>query len=133
MRSIFRVLVTVTIFATALFWAMPFIDFMWYSNEQLILLDQNGLGSSITASYTLYWFQLGLWVLVSVGLFLFVKLARTAFVALYLVNSFAALFYGIQVLTPIEVFLSNFIGLADGAIIALMYFTSISEEFRESS
>ena len=81
MRLVFRVLVVAAIFATALYWVMPYIDYMWYSNDQLVLLGQAGLGASIVHS---------------------------------------DLFYGIQILTPVEMLLSNIIALADGAIIANM-------------
>ena len=120
-------------FATALYWAMPFIDFMWYPDEQLALLDQGGLGASLPTSEAFYWFQLSLWLLISVGLLFFINIARTAFVVLYVLATISGLFYGIQVLTPVELLLANLISMGDGAIIAIMYLTSVSEAFREAS
>lgn len=69
----------------------------------------------------------------SVGLLLFINIARTAFVVLYVVATISGLFYGIQVLSPIEAMLANLISVGDGAIIAIMYLTSVSEAFREAT
>ena len=129
MHLIFRVLVSLAMIATALFWSMPYIDYMWYPTDQLSLLDQNGLGASLHTGIIFYWFELGLWLIVSLGLFFYIPIARTAFIVLYLALTPLIFFSGIQVLTPIETFLSSILGLLDGAIIAIMYFTSVSEKF----
>lgn len=132
MQLIFRSLVAVSMVVTMLFWSMPLIDYMWYSNDQLALLDQGGLGATLVPGEILYWSELGMWLLVSVGLLIFIPIARTAFVVLYLVSMPLTFFYGIQVLTPLEAFLSGTLGLLDGAIITIMFFTSVSERFRGS-
>jgi len=133
LSQIFRVLVLVTMVTTTLYWVMPYIDYMWYPRDQLVLLDQGGMGASFPSSEIFYWLQLVLWLFVSLGLFFFINVARTAFVVLYVVTTILGFLYGIQVLTPIESFLANTTALADGAIIAIMFFTSVDGAFREAS
>lgn len=69
MESIFRFLVVLAALLSILFWGMPYIDYMWLSNEQLYLLDKNGLGGEISGNEITYWGALTIWLALSVGLF----------------------------------------------------------------
>ena len=133
MESIFRYLVVITASLSVLFWGMPYFDYMWFSNEQLNLLDQNGLGAVIRGSDFTYWATLLVWLLLSVGLFFYNSIARVGFIAFYALSLVLGLFYGVQVLTPYESTISSLIGLADGAIIAMAYLTSVGGKFASSS
>jgi len=133
MESVFRYLVVIAAVLSTIFWAMPYFDYMWFSNEQLYLLDQNGLGATIPGSEVTYWGTLFVWLILSVGLFYFNRFARVSFIAFYALSLVLGLFYGVQVLTPYESTISTLIGLADGAIITMAYLTSISGKFENDS
>jgi hypothetical protein len=133
MESIFRYLVVATAALTVLFWAMPYFDYMWFSDEQLNLLDQNGLGAVILGNDFIYWGTLLIWLALSVGLFFYLRFARVGFIAFYVLSLGLGLFYGVQVLTPYESTISSLIGLADGAIIAIAYLTSVGGKFAKNS
>ncbi|WP_445358550.1 hypothetical protein [Microbulbifer sp. ANSA005] len=136
MGSLFRILVVAGALLAIVFWSMPFIDYMWLSNDELQILDLGGFGSKLPQSEAYYWFTLLLWLVISAGLYFYKKNARTAFVVCLIVFTFAGLFAGlfdgIMVLSPIEAALSSIITLSDGAIIAIMYFTSVNAKFNEN-
>lgn len=133
MEIIFRYLVVISASLTVLFWGMPYFDYMWFSDEQLNLLDQNGLGAVIPGGDFTYWGTLLVWLLLSVGLFFYNGIARVGFVAFYALSLVLGLLYGIQIHTPYESTISSLIGLADGAIIAMVYLTTIASKFSRSS
>ena len=133
MESIFRYLVVISAALTILFWGMPYIDYMWFSIEQIHLLDQSGLGTVIPVSDVLYWGILFIWLVLSVGLFFYNPLARTGFIVFYILSFVFGLLGGIQVVTPYESAIASLIGLADGAIITLAYLTSVGAKFESCS
>ncbi|WP_062817712.1 hypothetical protein [Alcanivorax sp. NBRC 102024] len=133
MESIFRFLVVLAALLSILFWGMPYIDYMWLSNEQLYLLDKNGLGGEISGNEIAYWGALTIWLALSVGLFFYNRFARLGFVAFYIFSLALNLFHGVQVLSPYESTISSLICLADGAIIATAYLTSIGGKFASGS
>ncbi len=132
MESIYRILVVGGALLAIVFWSMPFIDYMWYSNEELQILDLGGFGSKLPASQIYYWGTLILWLAISVGLFFYNKIARTAFVVSLIYFLVVGLFDGILVLSPIEAALSQIITLSDGALLVIMYLTSINAKFNEN-
>ncbi len=132
MESIFRILVVGGALLAVIFWSMPFIDYMWYSNEELQILDLGGFGSKLPESQIYYWGTLVLWLAISVGLFFYKKIARTAFVVCLIFFSVVGLFGGILILSPIEAALSQIITLSDGALLVIMYLTSMNAKFNEN-
>jgi hypothetical protein len=132
MESIYRILVVGGALLAIVFWSMPFIDYMWYSNEELQILYLGGFGSKLPASQIYYWGTLILWLAISVGLFFYNKIARTAFVVSLIYFLVVGLFDGILVLSPIEAALSQIITLSDGALLVIMYLTSINAKFNEN-
>ena len=132
MKSIYRYLIVLCALLTVVFWTMPYFDYMWFSNEQLHLLDKNGLGAKIPGNDFTYWGTLFIWLLLSAGLFLYNKRARSAFVGFYIISTLSGLFYGVQVLTPYEATISALINLADGTILTMAYLTSVGTMFEKT-
>src|SRR5690554_251800 len=116
MAFIFRSMVSITILLTVVLWAMPYFVYMWFSNEQLYLLDQSGTGSVIPASELMVWGQLVLWLSLSVGLFFYSPAARTGFIVCYILSLIVVPLNGVQVYSPYEALISGMLGLADGAV-----------------
>jgi len=132
MESIFRILVAGGALLAIVFWSIPYFDYMWLSNEEMHILDLGGFGSKLPASDIYYWGTLILWLIISVGLFFYVNIARVAFVVCSVLFTVIGLFDGILILTAFEATLSTIITMSDGAIVAIMYLTSISAKFSEN-
>ena len=133
MESIFRVLVVGAAVLSIVFWCIPVFDYMWLTNEQLQILDLGGFGSYISDSRIFYWGTLTIWLLLSIGLLFYVNIARFAFVICMVIVHVLSFFYGISILSPLEAFIGSLITMADGAIITMMYLTSISGKFNENT
>ncbi|MDO3387776.1 hypothetical protein QWI17_18175 [Gilvimarinus sp. SDUM040013] len=133
MESIFRGLVVFAAVLSLIFWSMPYFDYMWLSNEQLYLLDQDGFGAVIPTSHLTYWGTLVVWLVLLIGLFFFNRFARIGFVAFYFFSVVLGLCYGLRIHTAYEVTILNLMGLADGAIIAIAYLTSVGAKFEKQS
>jgi len=112
---------------------MPFVDYMWFTNEQLYLLDQDGLGAKIEFPESFYWVQLTVWLVLSVGMYFFVSVARTLFLIAVVISLIGTLFFGVRSITPYESFLITIISQLDGAIIILAYFTGVGVKFDKNS
>ena len=133
MESIFRVLVVGTAVLSVVFWCIPVFDYMWLTNEQMQILDLGGFGSYIPHNQIFYWGTLTIWLLLSIGLLFYVNIARFGFVIFMVIVHVLSFFYGISILSPLEAFIGSLITMADGAIITMMYLTSISGKFNENT
>jgi len=132
MEKLFRSLLLVNAVLTTIFFTIPYFDYMWLPYEQLLLLDQSGTGTIIPNSNIVYWGFLTIWLLLTFGLFFYNNLARIGFVVFYIISLLSTLFYGVEVLAPYESLLSSLIGLADGAILVLMYLTNVANKFNQT-
>ena len=133
MDSIFRSIVLFAAVITIVFWSVPYFDYVWLSEEQMVLLDQGGLGAYVEGSDLINWGALAIWLVISVGLFFFMPLAKPAFIAFYALSFITTPLYGIHVLTSYEMLMSNLLGLTDGIIVAMLLFTSVGTRFAKSS
>tara|TARA_B110000967_G_scaffold200584_1_gene236610 strand:+ start:70 stop:435 length:366 start_codon:yes stop_codon:yes gene_type:complete len=116
-----------------IFWSLPSIDFLWLTEDEMLLLDQGGLGANLPYSELWYCASLVIWLVLSVGLYFYNKLARVGFVLMYALSFVLVFFNGVQVLTPLEGALSTLIGLQDGAILAVAYLTGLGAKFEQNS
>jgi hypothetical protein len=112
---------------------MPYFDYMWFSNEQLYLLDQSGMGAIFEGNDFIYWGTLVAWLISSVGMYFFIPLARILFALLSISGVLLSLVYGVQVLSPSESTLSGLIGMIDGAILVMAFITSVGLNFEKNS
>ena len=132
MESIFRFLVVTAAILSIIVWSLPYFDHQWLSEDQQFLVSYSGYESLLPlGNYFAYWGPLAIWLILSVGLFYYNKFSRKGFVLFYIVETVLQFFYGMQISTPYEGVLFTLIGLADGAIIAMAYLTSISDRFED--
>lgn len=129
MSTIFRALVIINVLFTLAIWALPIFEHSWLSEGQMYALSLNGLESKLTLSDAGYWVQLVIWLAISAGLFFYVRLAKYAFVAFYVVQTILSFFWGMWVLTPYASVLISLIGLIDGALIFMLFFSSVANRF----
>ena len=130
MRLFFRSLVVTEIFLIVILWTMPFYDHLWLSAEMLDLVRWSGYAAIAPVSDLLYWGSFFLWLLILTGLFLFIRVTRLAFFLYLLVYAMLQILWGVQVSTPIEMFLSSVLGVIDGVLLSMAYFSSVSSEFK---
>ena len=133
MKAIFRNLVAISTALFVFLWLVPFFDYHWLNEEELTILSASGYGSLIPESQLLYWFLFVAWIVISIGLWLFIDVARTAYLYLLVATSVASFFWGFNIFTPYENGIQNIVTLSDGAILVMAYFTSINNEFSNDS
>jgi len=130
LKSFFRILVVVSTVLFITTWAIPFFGAVLLSEEELKIYNIFGYKAILPLGETFFWVLLSFWVVIFVGLFLFIKIARTGFVIFLLFTLFLNLFLGWVVFTPIEATLHDIVVLLDGMIVVMIYFTPVSNEFR---
>ncbi len=131
MEKLFRLLVVSSIVILVVMWTIPYIDYMWLSEDELKLLDANGYGAYIPNGPLVYWGLFVVWLLLSIGLFFYSNMARIVFFVLIITTSMMEFFWGVRVFMSYEIMLNNTIAMLDGAIIAIMYLTSVRNKFIE--
>jgi len=112
-----------------IFWGVPFIDLYWLPEDELNLLSGDGYKSILPSHPIIYWGTFSIWLLVNIGLFFYVKIAKSVFLPLLVIFVVLSMFWGYQVLTPYESTVRSLIDILDGVILVMIYFTSISEKF----
>jgi hypothetical protein len=129
MVRLFRALVLISTVLFVVIGIMPFLNHLWLTPDQLHVLSYDGAGSLIPAHPMLYWGQLVLWTAISIGLFFFLSVARTAFLVLNVITIVATFFWGFRIIPPEAAGLGGIVQMADGAILMMAYFTSVAERF----
>ena len=71
-----------------------------------------------------------LWLAAAVGMYFFIKAARALYAALAAFNLLVFLLAGIDTRLAVESFLIQFTTMADGAIIAIAYWSPLSKRFK---
>lgn len=133
MRRLFRWLVAISTGLFVLTWLLPFFDYHWLNAEELDILSWSGYGTILPSNDVIYWVLFIAWLIISVGLWFFISIARKAFLFLIIATSIASFFWGFNIHTPIENGIRNIVLMTDGAILVMAYFTSISNEFSKAS
>lgn len=132
MTTIFRALLIISTAAFAFVYWMPFFDSSFYSEEAHKLLSFDGLEARFEPGAVF----INLVFILGVGLpalmYFFVSWARTAFLIMCVGYPLVNLFLGLRVMTPIEGLFAEWIALADGAILAIAYFTSVASRFERA-
>ena len=129
MNKPFNIAVISALVLSTIFWALPFLDHYYLSDEAIELLGANGWGSIIPNSSLIYWGLYVFWVLVSAGLILRLSIARSAYAGGIIIIGIANFAWGFRVHTPLEAGIGNIIAMLDGAILVMCFFTSVCHEF----
>ena len=129
MGRIFNTLVLVALALTVVFWVIPKIDYLWLNEVELNLLKSNGQNSILPNTPIIYWSILGLWIFISIGLLKRVKYFRAIYVVILIATCIASFLWGYVVLSPLEAGIVNLLGMLDGAILTLAFFTSVGKSF----
>lgn len=129
MDKLFNSIVLVALATTVIFWVIPVIDHLWLSEQELRLLSVSGWQSILPNNQFTYWSMLTLWIVVSVGLIMRIRIFRTIYLISLVTTIIANFLWGYLVLSPIEASISNILGILDGVILTMAYFTSVGTTF----
>lgn len=98
------------------------------------LLDWGGYGSIALTQHPLFYFSMGTAKLIStLGLFLFLSWGRWLLLAVVTISIALVPFSGMAVASPLDSFVGSLAALTDGAILALAFFSPISESMRKDA
>lgn len=132
-KHLFKVLVVSNWLLQFLLFVLPISS--WYADpmiEKLMALD--GYGAILNwGNPVLY--QLPLWgfFIASVGMLFFKNWARYMYLALWAYGWFATMLFGFRVSVPAQGFIGMAIGTIDGALLYLVFLSSLNVEFRKRS
>lgn len=132
MKKLFRILVITSMLLYAMYWFSSYFSHLWLTAEQLDILSFGGLGRKMTYPLIIDWVIFLAWLLISIGLISFHRSARIQFVVLHIVILASIPFSGLIIFEPVGFFLLSIVNLLDGAIIALSYFSTLSNEFSKN-
>ena len=104
-----------------------------YQDEIIDALSWNSYGSKFGANNFIGYAFFACYGVISIGLVLFKKWARSGFVVLTVLSVLTSPFWGLSVLYGYESALSYMLVLGDGAILAIIYLTGISNEFETTT
>lgn len=128
MVKIFRVIVVVSTLLFICLWAFPFIAPSVLTEEEMEILMFGGFGGFVLSLFS-FGILFTAWLVCSIGVFFFKPWARQGFLFLAIFSVVTSPFLGFLVYSPWEVTLMQLVTLADGAILALMYLSSVAHEF----
>jgi len=110
---------------------IPYFDNFLHEEGTLAALSWSGYNAWISPAaqdifaYTTLFF----YVVASIGLINFKTWSKTFFVVLTIFSILSELLFGFSAITAYDAMLLDIVGILDGAILAMLYFTSISNEF----
>ncbi len=129
MTTAFRYLVSISAILYVVFWIFPYLDYKWLNEDELTILSANYYGSIIPLNDFVDWGLFVAWIILYIGLWFYIRAARTAFLIFAAITSVANFFWGFSVMTSYEFAIQNVLAMAEGAMLVMAYFTSVRSEF----
>lgn len=131
MINTFKNIVLLSYISYVVWFFLPYI----YETTNPVVLDVliwNGYGGFATDSLIIAYLFLAIYSIATLGLLYFKIWAKPLFLTLTIISIGFCFLNGLSVSTPIDNFLMYITTLADGAILAMLYFSDIKNEFNES-
>ena len=110
------------------FWFMPY-SYGYYNGEIQSLLSYTGFAATIQFSDTVSWIIFFMFLFCSLGMYLYRKIFRTAFLLLLTTITIISSLTGVSVITGVDVMLNDITSILDGAVLAMAYFSPIKDKF----
>ncbi len=136
MINLYRYLIVISVLLYVIFWLLPYFDYIWLNQEELSLASYNNFSSYINHGImkSLSWVVFFVWMFIYLGLFFFIKIARSLFFMILIVeNTIFNLLFGFSILPPISSFIGSFLGTIDGFVLAILYLTSVNKKFEKTT
>ncbi len=128
---IFQLLVLASLASYLLWFLLPYSP-RAFPKEVSDLLAWGGYGSHSWAQHPLFYLSIGLGKVVSsIGLLLFLSWGRWLLLAIVVVSVASVPFSGMAISVPLDTVVGSLTGLTDGAILALAFFSPLSEAMRK--
>ncbi len=130
MRRLFRMFVVGNTFLF-LFWffVLPYLENPFLSSATMDFLALAGLGNLVPFDYWLSYLISFCWVALFIGLYYFQRWSRRAMLWLTVIGLLLGPFWGLSVSTALSSTVAGLIGMLDGVILAMCYFSSVAGEF----
>ena len=120
MDKIFRTLIVVSYLAYLMWFFQPYYETWLLTDLMREMLDAdgyNGYDFLLKNSLHIGWFFLVAYLATSIGLYFYIKPARTLFTILFLTSFFLPMFFCMSVQSHIDVILNKIIGFSDDLIL----------------
>jgi len=128
-KVIFRILIALPGLLMLLYYFLPSVEHLWLSCDELNLLEADGFNSWIPDNYIFFIIYMVTWLIVSVGLFLFISWFRIIYIVFVLVSMVLILFLGNRISAPVETVVMFLVVLSVGGTLGLMYSSSTRDLF----
>jgi hypothetical protein len=128
-KIIFRALIIAPIVLMLIYYFLPSVEYLWLSCDEVSLLDADGFNSFIPENYIFFIIYMFVWLLVSIGLFLFIRWFRIIYINFTVISMILILFLGNRISAPVETVFLFLMTLTVGGVLALMYSSSTAELF----
>ena len=133
MTNFFRGLVLVNLIAFLVWYALPWFDEPFLSEQTINVLSWYGYEAIINVPAMINYFLLSAAVVIEVGLCFFIRISRPLFLILIVGEILLIPFQGLHVETGISRMLGAFVGVLDGAIIVMTFLPPIGNKFSAST
>jgi hypothetical protein len=132
MSSLFRTLIIVSNVAYIAWFFQPYYSTGLYTDEIRELLRSDGYSGIdyfLKYSVELGWLLLALYLIASIGMFFYIKVARTLFAVLVAASILIPLLYGVSVQSNIDVVLNTITTMAGAVILYMCFLSSLAGNF----
>lgn len=123
------IIVNIILYLSSL--ALPYFDDVWLNEKELDVLSYISYGEIVSLPTIVHWFILFAWFAAYIGMYYFIPLARLLFLTLICVSTILVVVSGIYVMTPLDAFLSDLGNIIDGAILSIVYLSSVAMGFKK--
>lgn len=113
--------------------ALPYFDETLLHPEAQMLMKYDGYHSILGLPSVVSWIFVIVWVGLAIGMLLFLAPARTGYLILVIVFLFLTPLFGLRVQSGLESYFLDAVNILDGAVLAMAYFSKVSQYFQPHS
>jgi len=132
MERIFKSLIVLSVTLYVIFYFIPYFHHFWLNEPEIHFWKNNGAQATLILPDFIFHLLMIAWVLTSIGIFYYNKIARSCFLLLIIATTLMTPFLGWSIYTSIESTIIVSLNMIDGALIVMAYLTSISHEFENA-
>jgi len=131
MKKLFQYIVITSLLLQVVLSFIFYASEYMYDEKELQLLSYHGANGFLNTAGVIPYIVFFGYIISSIGLLYFKKWALNLFLGITVISALPI--WGIMVILPIENTLGYLLSLADGAIFAIAYLTSVSDDFKKNT